>query len=143
MLVLRCKEQAWLKIGNWGQLSLQPGFYLYVGSALGPGGLRARVLRHFRTKIPRHWHIDYLLSALELNQVWICCSPKRLEHDWALALAAQEGISQVPGFGCSDCSCGTHLFYSPRQPDSRPASAAMPCSVRCITALELQGRVWA
>ena len=33
-------------IGKLGVLHMLPGIYVYVGSALGPGGLAARVGRH-------------------------------------------------------------------------------------------------
>lgn len=137
LLVLQSTTAASLQIGNWGKLSLRPGFYLYVGSALGPGGVRARVLRHLRTRIPKHWHIDHLLSALSLIEVWTCYSPKRLEHFWARSLFQGQGISQIPGFGSSDCSCPTHLFYTKKKPDCSSTCAAMPCAVHSISCLDL------
>jgi len=42
------------------KLDLLPGYYIYIGSAFGPGGVRARMLRHLRADKPKHWHIDYL-----------------------------------------------------------------------------------
>ena len=33
-------------IGKLGVLHMLPGIYVYVGSALGPGGLAARIERH-------------------------------------------------------------------------------------------------
>ena len=40
-----------------------PGRVLYVGSAGGPGGIRARVGRHLaREKARRWWHVDWLTS---------------------------------------------------------------------------------
>ncbi len=44
-----------------------PGWYFYVGSARGSGGIRARVRRHFRHKKTAHWHIDRLTKeAVEM-----------------------------------------------------------------------------
>jgi Uri superfamily endonuclease len=34
-------------------LQLQRGFYVYVGSALGPGGVRARVAHHQKSVTAR------------------------------------------------------------------------------------------
>ena len=47
-LVLRSDVSAATEIGRWGRLTIRPGYYVYVGSALGPGGVRARVSRHCR-----------------------------------------------------------------------------------------------
>ena len=46
--------------GRLGAIALSPGTYAYTGSALGPGGLRARVGRHLRAEKRPHWHIDAL-----------------------------------------------------------------------------------
>ncbi len=51
---------AFVRIGRRGELRLQPGFYIYLGSALGPGGVRARLALHFRPCTRPHWHLDYL-----------------------------------------------------------------------------------
>ncbi|WP_429615053.1 DUF123 domain-containing protein, partial [Sphingobium olei] len=40
-----------------------PGWYVYAGSAYGPGGLRARIRRHLRRGKLLHWHIDHLTST--------------------------------------------------------------------------------
>jgi hypothetical protein len=39
------------------------------------------------------------------------------EHDWANTIAGVEG-AEVPfsGFGSSDCTCTTHLFYFAAEP---------------------------
>ena len=46
VLVLRADLPARLAIGSLGELEIRPGYYLYTGSAFGPGGLRARAGRH-------------------------------------------------------------------------------------------------
>lgn len=116
ILILRSEIDASLQIGRWGSLEIQPGNYLYVGSAFGPGGVRARVSRHWRSSRNRHWHIDYLRQHLTPIWAWYCHSPDQLEHGWAEALARLPGTSPVPGFGCSDCSCSTHLFFTAQKP---------------------------
>lgn len=40
-LVLASSKASSVRIGGLSILRLQPGFYVYVGSALGPGGLCA------------------------------------------------------------------------------------------------------
>jgi Uri superfamily endonuclease len=38
ILVLRSQIGARAKIGRLGYLAVEPGYYLYTGSAFGPGG---------------------------------------------------------------------------------------------------------
>lgn len=89
---------------------MHPGRYLYVGSAFGPGGLAARVGRHWRADKPLRWHIDYLRQVAALQAVWFSTDGTRLEHRWAEALTGRPGIEPIVGFGCSDCACPAHLF---------------------------------
>jgi len=84
------------------------GRYCYVGSAMGPGGLRARVARHLRQGKPLQWHIDYLTSSEGFRPVSVYATPDVPECRVA------QGLSRLftghPRFGCSDCKCPTHLF---------------------------------
>lgn len=97
--------------GKLGTVTLPPATYLYVGSAHGPGGLRARVGRHLRSDKRLHWHIDALTTAATVTEVWYRVSPDRLECKWASELLARPGASiPVPGFGASDCGCVSHLI---------------------------------
>jgi len=117
VLLLESRSAAMVEVGRWGQLRLQPGYYAYVGSAFGPGGIKARVARHCRSKKRMHWHLDYLRSHLTPLAAWCSYSPNRLEHDWALTLAAETAFSPIKAFGSSDCSCISHLFYMPARMD--------------------------
>jgi len=45
-LVLRLARATTIHVGALGAVDFAPGWYVYVGSALGPGGLAARVNRH-------------------------------------------------------------------------------------------------
>ena len=47
-LGLRLDAHSTCRIGALGEYTLQPGNYIYVGSAWGPGGLAARLSRHLR-----------------------------------------------------------------------------------------------
>jgi Domain of unknown function DUF123 len=60
VLVLSSRSTDLIQIGRLGALQLQSGFYVYVGSALGPGGVRARLAHHLKLSRRPHWHIDYL-----------------------------------------------------------------------------------
>lgn len=112
VLMLKMLRRRSLTIGQLGKRSFAPGGYAYVGSAFGPGGLRARIKRHLRSDKKCHWHIDYLTGAARVVGCWFVAGPLRLEHRWAADLAA-EPINGLPvkGFGCSDCTCRSHLFY--------------------------------
>lgn len=130
-LVLRSEGRAGVQIGRWGCLDVRRGYYLYVGSALGPGGVRARVARHCRERKTRHWHIDYLRECADISAVWYRHAPDRDEHRWARAAAGLDACEPVPGFGCSDCRCVSHLFFSAVEPRFDLFSAATGGSVRC------------
>ncbi len=117
-LILQSRRRTTLTIGRRGELALTPGYYVYVGSAFGPGGVAARVARHFRRVKKKHWHIDYLREALVPVVAWCSYEAERLEHRWAGAFRDLPGMTPVPGFGCSDCRCDAHLFRCRRMPDA-------------------------
>jgi Uri superfamily endonuclease len=107
-----------IKIGRLGILKLQTGYYIYLGSAFGPGGLLARTRRHREKTGPKHWHIDYLKPWIDLRETWYTHDPTRREHQWATALLAETKASvPLPGFGSSDCRCETHLVHFSSKPD--------------------------
>ena len=96
-----------IEMGGLGKVSFRPGYYAYVGSAMK--NLSQRVERHRRIRKKFHWHIDYFSNAAGFQ----ASLPVRSEDDLECELAsAISGISEwsVPGFGCSDCSCPSHLF---------------------------------
>lgn len=65
--------------------------------------------RHRRIRKRHHWHIDELRAVAECYSVLAIRSSIRLECEIAKHLSEiAEWI--IPGFGSSDCSCGTHLF---------------------------------
>jgi Uri superfamily endonuclease len=116
-LLLACRRTGPARIGRLGTLQLQPGFYVYVGSAFGTGGLRARLRHHFHGAPRPHWHIDFLRAICDLAEVWFTTDPVRLEHHWARVMAGLPGaVLPLPGFGSSDCDCLAHLFWFARRP---------------------------
>jgi Uri superfamily endonuclease len=107
-------------IGRLGQQHLPAGHYLYVGSAHGAGGLRARVGRHLRGDGALRWHIDYLRAAVEVQDAFYTVTDKALECQWSQALARLPGaFIPIPHFGSSDCrsGCAAHLVGLPRHAD--------------------------
>jgi Uri superfamily endonuclease len=116
-LLLRAEEAQSLEVGALGSMTVQPGWYIYVGSAFGPGGLQARVRRHARGDGALHWHVDYLRAVTTLAAVWYTHDPERRECTWATILR-EWGSARVPmdGFGASDCDCPAHLVAFARRP---------------------------
>lgn len=129
-LILRSPTNAAAQVGRWGRLELKQGYYIYVGSAFGPGGVRARVSRHVRRHKPRRWHLDYVREFLRPMSVWYTHDPRRLEHSWARLFSNMTGLSSIQGFGCSDCNCHSHLFYTRQEPDLHRFSNATDGDVR-------------
>lgn len=112
-LWLTVAEPLALCVGRLGELLLPPGYCVYVGSALGPGGLRARVAHHARIAAHPHWHIDYLRRHAPLTEVWHSPDSARREHQWAALFQDLGGVAPLAGFGASDCDCLAHLFHFP------------------------------
>lgn len=118
VLVAHAADSSYLAVGRLGCLRLDTGFLAYVGSALGPGGLRARIARHLDPARSMHWHIDYLKRATRTVEVWYVVDPIRREHAWARALAGLPHASiPMQGFGSSDCNCAAHLVHFPAAPE--------------------------
>lgn len=131
-LILSSWKRTVIKIGRLGRMRLERGFYLYVGSALGPGGLHARIAHHARHSKRPHWHIDYLRCHTRLDQIWCCRGTARREHVWARAIQELQGASiPLPGFGSSDCDCASHLYFFDRPPSRRAFERILRALVRC------------
>jgi Uri superfamily endonuclease len=111
-LVLSCESNARIQIGRLGKMQLQPGYYVYVGSALGLGGLRARITHHQKTPPRPHWHIDYLRAHTQIHCIWFSYGERRREHQWARAVQTMsDAKGPLLGFGASDCDCRSHLYF--------------------------------
>ena len=119
-LILELVEPRRLVVGKLGIFDFPTGFYIYLGSARGPGGIRARLGRHLGGVRAPHWHIDYLRAAAK---VWgYRFQPNAdtnlipQECEWSQALTQLPGASiLIPNFGASDCKAGclAHLIYFP------------------------------
>jgi len=116
-LILFCPKGKLVQIGKLGLLQLRRGFYVYIGSALGPGGVRARLAHHRKLSLRPHWHIDYLRPHTCLDWIWYSHDRIRREHRWARIVSGLRGASvPLAGFGSSDCRCKTHLFFFAKRP---------------------------
>ena len=104
------KKSEKLNIGHLHQdYKFKKGYYVYIGSAMN--SLVARINRHLSDDKKMHWHIDYLLKSehSEIRDVLFNVSDEKIECDLASAIAENGG--PIPKFGCSDCSCSSHLIY--------------------------------
>jgi len=116
-IILKPRAERSIKVGKLGMLRVQDGYYIYVGSAFGPGGLKARIAHHKRKSHRSRWHIDYLRATAEIQEVWYTYDSKPREHQWVETLAAAKAsTAPYPGFGSSDCSCLTHLYFFKSKP---------------------------
>jgi len=88
---------------------LPPGRYGYVGSAAGPGGIRARCGRHLRVIERKRWHIDWLTSGATWRRA--LALPGRSECELMERLLLRREIAvPIKGFGSSDCRrCPAHM----------------------------------
>lgn len=105
-----------IRIGALGKIPFRPGYYFYIGSAMGKGSssLEGRIKRHISLPENKqiHWHIDYLLTDQEclIECIYIIPSQHRLEC--VLAREIQEvSDNSIKNFGSSDCLCKSHLLY--------------------------------
>ena len=117
-MYMRLEEPVRLTVGKLGTFDLPAGLYVYVGSAFGPGGLGARLRRHFRRGKSLRWHIDYLTALVEPEGA-VTVPFGRLEPIWASRLCRHpQAKTPVPGFGAGDArsgECKTHLFAFPKE----------------------------
>lgn len=118
ILLLHLPLNTPLQIGKLGQFNFPAGFYTYVGSAFGSGGLAGRLKHHLSPVKKAHWHIDYFRTAAQVIEVWLSTNTVHREHEWADLLLAIPGASVlVDKFGASDCQCDSHLIYFELKPD--------------------------
>ena len=104
-----------LTVGRLGTHRFNRGWYIYVGSARGPGGVAARLRHHLGICATPHWHLDYLRPWTRPRLAWAAACTR--EHQWAACLGAlPAAVIPLAGFGASDCRCTSHLIYFPRRP---------------------------
>ena len=112
-LLIELSRPMRLEIATLGPHTLAAGRYIYVGSANGLGGIRARAGRHLRGMKRPHWHVDHLIRAGRIEGV--LAVPGGSECALAAAALGIGGVNApLAGFGSSDCGrCPAHLFAVP------------------------------
>jgi len=135
-LVFACNQVRPVLVGKLGTMALQTGYYIYIGSAFGPGGIRARMHHHLKVQTTVHWHVDYLKPHCSLREVWVDYSPRKTESHWAGKLVKCNKVTiPMTGFGASDAASVSHLFYS----RTRPEPTLLPSDRLRIYRLGLKG----
>lgn len=109
LLVMHLGARSFIKIGSLGGIEFKKGYYAYTGSAMG--GLEQRISRHLREEKKLHWHIDYFLQKARIIACYMKETGSKHEECRTAASLQSAGGGLVPGFGCSDCNCHTHLFH--------------------------------
>jgi Uri superfamily endonuclease len=108
VLIISVNSNILVSVGALGKISFEKGLYAYVGSA--QNNLEKRVKRHLRKDKRRFWHIDHFLNnrSVAVTKVFYKEAEKSEECQISRVLS-QRGMP-VANFGCSDCSCVSHLF---------------------------------
>ncbi|MEM4662542.1 MAG: GIY-YIG nuclease family protein [Candidatus Diapherotrites archaeon] len=109
VLLFSVNKNISIKIGSLGKIFFLKGIYAYIGSA--QSGVKKRVARHLSKKKKKFWHIDYLLDSkfVKIIEVFYLNAPKPKECKVASLLCRK--YSFIGYFGCSDCSCKSHLIF--------------------------------
>ena len=105
-----------IAVGKSKKQFFESGYYLYIGSAFGGGGVKSRLDRHLRSEKKLHWHIDYLLLETKIVSAWFILLDYSIEHKIAAELQKSKSFKvAVERFGSSDCNCVTHLFFTKKK----------------------------
>ncbi len=127
VLLLHLPHAERLTVGKLGTFDFLAGWYAYVGSAFGSGGLLGRIKHHLRPVERPHWHIDYLRRVALIKEIWLSPDSERHEQEWVeLILAIPGATILIDGFGASDSFWESHLIYF----DVRPALEDFVVGVR-------------
>ena len=114
ILLIKLSKKLKLSISTLGEFELAPGNYVYVGSALGPGGLKPRILRHLASSKRIYWHIDYVTTnpSAKVEYISFILSNEKLECKIARELLNKGFVPVIHGFGASDCieGCPSHFL---------------------------------
>lgn len=114
-LVIFFRHLRTIRIRKHVSIVLEPGLYLYTGSALGYGStsLEARIRRHCVRQKTKFWHIDRILACRtsQIVAVLFAETSRKAECGLNKALLECRNFSIVAkGIGSSDCRCNSHFL---------------------------------
>ena len=95
IVLTRVPRRTALAVGSLGTVTLERGWYAYVGSAAR--AREARVARHLALEKPLRWHADYLFTAFPAERAWLVDGAAgECDLAGALAAAARRGAPAAP-----------------------------------------------
>jgi Uri superfamily endonuclease len=106
-LTIQVRQDSTIQIGKLGTFHFPAGYYVYTGSA--KRNLEARIQRHLSKEKRLKWHVDYLLSAPEVEIIKVA----RWTEPECEVNQQVNGNVLIPRFGATDCcaGCGSHLKF--------------------------------
>ncbi len=113
VLIIENRKDIELEIGKLGCVAFEKSFYAYVGSALS--GLERRIERHLRDPGDNkklHWHIDYFLASPTVEIIAVVFAKSVDSKECEIATNLNRDLAAITDFGCTDCRCPSHLFFS-------------------------------
>ena len=165
VLILLLRAGQPIQVGKLGSFDFPAGYYIYIGSAFGSGGLAGRLGRHLamtKPDSPLHWHIDYLRDWAPIVEIWFSerltprehltlreqLTPREdatpREHDWAALVSRLPGSNYpAPRFGASDCRCRSHLFRFEARPSAEEFRSSLSLAFPTdgpLHAIQLSGK---
>ncbi|MDZ7838657.1 MAG: GIY-YIG nuclease family protein [Actinomycetota bacterium] len=108
-LIISLEASVRKKVGRLGWLSFCQGYYIYIGSA--KSNMDKRLARHSRKEKKLYWHIDYLLDSPHSALKAIYSKNWEKGGECKTARRLRDKLQEIDGFGASDCSCNSHLYY--------------------------------
>lgn len=115
MLKVRVGEEIAADVGSLGSITFETGWYGYVGSSRTTDF--TRIERHAKLdrgeNQTRHWHIDYLLGSDNSKLI----GSYRTNSDVECPISNSISLDSIEDFGCSDCDCGSHLYFAENETD--------------------------
>jgi len=126
VLLLKNNRARKITVGKLGVPLFCKGFYAYIGSMFGPGGLEARIKRHLCSKKRKHWHVDYVLKYMRVEAVYILPGKDLESH---LSRRAVKLYDHFKGFGCSDkIGDKSHLIYLKNRGEVKEFTRLLACA---------------
>mgnify|MGYP001123982416 CR=1 FL=1 len=116
-LIIRFNRGCTVAIVRGAVLLLEPGFYIYTGSARGRGStsLEQRLRRHLTQNKKQFWHIDRILQCRSAEVVAVVFAETRRNAEcWVNAALMEDPHIRAlgNGIGSSDCRCRSHFLIA-------------------------------
>jgi len=107
LLFFRLGHRCVVRVRGGREFKLEPGSYVYVGSAKGT--LRARLIRHFGPKTRYFWNVDYLTGRVRPITVLVLTGHY---EEKMVAMRLSRCLGYIEGFGnADDKKSPSHLFF--------------------------------